>query len=530
MKTFKTIITASLLLAATATHAQNLYDAAQLSGSDLNGTARFVGMGGAMGALGGDITTMGTNPAGTGIYRSNDLNISFGFANVSNTAKLGNLQRDNDEIFGSLNNIGFVISMKQGNYTPVRYVNFGFNYRKLKSFDRNMVASGDYHASQTGQMALMSGGLSPDVLLSSNAFTYSDVPWLGALGYEAFLMEHRDRDLYAPYAPSGANDYITLGDYTARERGAIHSYDFNLSLNLQDRVYLGATLGVYGVDYTKTSTYSEAFEYMGDGGQWFSDGNYSLDTYYSLEGTGIDFKLGAIVRPFESSPLRIGLSIHTPTFYRLTARNSAELFFNDIEGLNDEGNYESMHGKSYTQDSYGNAMPAETEYRLQTPWKYNLSLGYTIGNNIALGAEYEYMDYSTSKLKDYQGTSMTGENKAIEGGLRGTSSVRLGVEYKPISEVSFRLGYNHITTPTYNDSYLEMPWNSVRTDTEFANRKGINNLTLGVGYRGSSFYADMAYQYSGYKEDFYAFDDIELPAIKIEHNRHQLMFTMGMRF
>mgnify|MGYP002233871926 CR=1 FL=1 len=49
-------------------------------GNDLNGTARFVGMGGAMGALGGDISTIGTNPAGIGIYRSNDAMMSFSFS------------------------------------------------------------------------------------------------------------------------------------------------------------------------------------------------------------------------------------------------------------------------------------------------------------------------------------------------------------------------------------------------------------------------------------------------------------------
>lgn len=60
--------------------AQTIYDGAKLTGKDLNGTARFVGMGGAMGALGGDISTMGTNPSGIGLYRSSDVMTSFGFS------------------------------------------------------------------------------------------------------------------------------------------------------------------------------------------------------------------------------------------------------------------------------------------------------------------------------------------------------------------------------------------------------------------------------------------------------------------
>ena len=39
--------------------AQTIYDATNIAQKELNGTARFVGMGGAMGALGGDISTIG---------------------------------------------------------------------------------------------------------------------------------------------------------------------------------------------------------------------------------------------------------------------------------------------------------------------------------------------------------------------------------------------------------------------------------------------------------------------------------------
>ena len=73
MKKIITLATLGLLVAAAPISAQTVYDAAKITGKDLNGTARFVGMGGAMGALGGDISTIGTNPAGIGIYRSNDF-------------------------------------------------------------------------------------------------------------------------------------------------------------------------------------------------------------------------------------------------------------------------------------------------------------------------------------------------------------------------------------------------------------------------------------------------------------------------
>ena len=49
---------------ASAAVAQSQYEALQFMGNELNGTARFVGMGGAMSSLGADLSTMSTNPAG----------------------------------------------------------------------------------------------------------------------------------------------------------------------------------------------------------------------------------------------------------------------------------------------------------------------------------------------------------------------------------------------------------------------------------------------------------------------------------
>ena len=59
------------------------YIGAQLATEDLNGTARYVGMGGAMEALGADISTIGTNPAGIGLFRHSQVSGSFGLVSQS---------------------------------------------------------------------------------------------------------------------------------------------------------------------------------------------------------------------------------------------------------------------------------------------------------------------------------------------------------------------------------------------------------------------------------------------------------------
>ena len=124
------------LMGAMTAFAQNAYDAERIISTELNGTARFVGMGGAMGALGGDLSVMGTNPAGIGIYRSNDFALSFGFNNTETKSAFGNSLMKEDRNRASFDQAGFVYSNKVGNRTTLRYVNFGFNYQKSKNFNR----------------------------------------------------------------------------------------------------------------------------------------------------------------------------------------------------------------------------------------------------------------------------------------------------------------------------------------------------------------------------------------------------------
>lgn len=532
MKALKYIIPViGILCISTNLFSQTLYDANRYMDSDLNGTARFVGMGGAMGALGGDISTMGTNPAGIGIYRSNDAMVSFGFTNVGTKAQLNGTKINNDKSFGSFDNAGFVLAIKQGDVTPLRFVNFGFNYSKQKSFDKNMVMGGRVNGlTQTYQMAAMTDGLTANDFRSDPYYNPS-IGWLSIMGYDTWLIspsetttpndypiedadgnpivDDNGNPLYYNYDLYSGFGTNPMTEYSARERGGLSNYDFNMAFNLYDRFYLGATLGIVDVDYSRSSLYGESS----------NDGNYTLENWFETKGVGFNFKVGAILRATDN--FRIGAAIHIPTFYRLTDYHGAILTSH-------------IDGQTYVQDTYREAAEVKTKYDLRTPWKFNVNLGYTIGSSVALGAEYEYMDRSSAKLKYDDGVSMSNENKMIDTGLKAVHTFRVGAEFKVAPQFSLRAGYNYITAPMYSDTFKYLPYNTVRTDTEFSNIKATSNYTLGFGYRGDVFYADMAYKYQTYKEDFYAFDQgdepVDLPATKVDNNRHQLIMTLGMRF
>lgn len=563
MRNIKYIVIVALALAiGVEANAQSIYEANRFMGSDLNGTARFVGMGGAMGALGGDISTMNTNPAGIGIYRSNDLMMSFGFNATNADSKFGTESMNANKLKLSFDNIGFVYSNKIGNLTALKYVNFGFNYHKQKNFNKSMLMGGNFgNVSQTNQFAMMcnrpgDGSYFSEILdygdlTGGKAFTYNDVPWLGAMAAQANLINPYyvldDNGNKIPQIDNGKPvldkdgnpvylmDYLGYlplldknvnGKYNSKEKGGVDAFDFNVSFNINDMLYLGATISAYSVNYLRTSEYSESF-YLNDGDD-INDGFYTLRNRFKTEGAGVDFKLGMIIRPIPSSPLRIGLAIHTPTFYYLTDRNTANLDFD----TRNESTGEFVTGTTYPKDNAGQ-MEGETKYQLRTPWKYNFSLGYTIGKSVAIGAEYEYEDRSAAKMKYEDGDSyynMDYENSMIKDMLKGVHTVRLGVEAKLVPEFALRAGYNYITGAFDNNAYKQMPNNTIYTSTEYANSRSINNYTIGMGYRGSMFYADLAYQFSTYKEDFYAFDNIDLVTTKVNNYRSQVLFTLGMRF
>ena len=522
------------LIGALAANAQDAYDVSRIIGGELNGTARFVGMGGAMGALGGDISVMGTNPAGIGIYRRNDFSLSFGLNNTAAESNFNGNTMKEDRTKASFDQIGFVYSHHVGNETSLRFVNFGFNYHKSKDFNKIFSMGGMLNNfSQSWQLAhamnwrneiLDSSG---ENVIGHNYFANSEyfskylldaenpykqwwgkVPVLGVLGATTGLVDWPEGENYI----MGWDGYSNR--YYSEEKGGISQYDFNVAFNVEDRFYFGFTLGLYDMSYKRYTSYSE--ELNDDFGE--DNGYYTLDNVYSMEGAGADFKIGAIVRPFEESPFRVGLAIHTPTFYDISESYNSTL-------TTDIYYYESSYKQTlsdYLDPSYLNY-----DYRLRTPWKFNVSAGTTFEGMVAVGAEYEFQDYGTTKMEDMDGFTLGGES-SIKNSLEGVHTLRLGMEARLAPQFSLRAGYNYSSAAYKKGSYRELT--TYGTQTEYNNTQDLNTFTFGLGYRGSVVYADVAYKYDMYKSDFYPFDDIDLPATKVDNTRHQLLFTLGAQF
>ena len=538
-----------LAMAAVAAVAQTQYDAARFSGSELNGTARFVGMGGAMSALGADISVIGTNPAGIGLFRSHDLSLSFGFNKNVTNSNLGGTEVKDERTRASFDQLGFVYSTKIGNKTDLRYFNIGFNYHKMANFNRQFSSRGNLNGSslswQMQDMMLGTGAYqnqaSYDALLDAeNPYTssaYYGTPFLGSMGVRTGLVDDvtGNDGSFGMMGWNGAS-----GDYYSREEGGINAYDFNLSFNVQDRFYFGATLGVYDVNYSRYSSYYETV--LDDKGN--DNGSFQLNNWFTTDGAGLDLKLGVIVRPMEYSPFRIGFAVHTPIWYSLNDRYTATL-----------GTDILAFPEKYTEnlsDYYAPDASYLLEYQLATPWKFNVSMGTTFSNVLAVDAEYEFANYAKARYKDAGGYDLAAANEAVDKYLKNVHTFRIGMEAKFTPQFSFRAGYNYVTSPIADNSARYVPnlstnkadyiwFDETRTDPEYHNLKARNALTLGLGYRGKFMYADVAYKYDFYKSDFYMFDDYRFSndgnsivsrnsAAAVNHDRHQLLLTLGVKF
>lgn len=539
----KHILMAAALVTVVPGMAQETYENAKLVTEDLNGTARYVGMGGAMEALGADISTIGSNPAGIGLFRHSMANLSAGVVTQGDVPSYGT----GDKTHVSFDQIGFVYSVKSSKKS---YLNMAFNYHKSKNFDYILSAAGS-HGGKASQNALSYVKAIIDDNETGTSYLNVEDTKYGLMGNDYYTSQ-LDNLYYNNFIfdQNGNHGYNFADGYMLNRRhtGYIGEYDFNISGSINNRVYLGITFGIKDVNYKAYGEYSEE---MVDADNR-SIGNMTVMDDRRIDGTGFDVKAGIIFRPVENSPFRIGLYVHTPTWYDLTTENYTTLANStDIKGYNN-----------------GWATSEAYDFKLYTPWKFGLSLGHTVGNYLAIGATYEYADYSNIDTRvndggyydwwygDYYETSSSDNvmNSHTERTLKGVSTLKLGVEYKPVPEVAFRLGYNYVSPMYKEEGYKDVSLDSYGTNysttTDYTNWKATNRLTLGVGYNLKKFSVDFAYQYSAQKGDFYPFMDsyadfkyadgagsiiteqIDNYANKVEvkNNRSQFLLTLGYHF
>ena len=256
MKRVKIILPALLGLMTIPAMAQETYQDAKLAETALTGTARYVGMGGAMEALGADLSTISTNPAGIGMFRKSQAALSAGVLAQSSADKNFTFDGTNAYIDGktskvSFDQIGFVWSMAQRNQT---YVNLAFNFHKSTDFMQILTATSMLNGASQSKLAANKTDYSNyiDTRYDGYIRNAGDLIWNGVDENYHKLMGKDENNLQNFY--DGRS--FLFGQY---QHGYIGVYDFNISGSIKNRVWWGVTLGLHDVNYHSDSYYTENF-------------------------------------------------------------------------------------------------------------------------------------------------------------------------------------------------------------------------------------------------------------------------------
>lgn len=496
MKKYVSVLTIAILLPFFS-RAQGLADALRYSNFQVQGTARSGGMGNAFGALGGDFTSVSINPAGIGLYRSGELAITPTFGKIDvETNYLGTSMSDDKYKF-AFNNISYVTTIPTSNRSEsgIVSINVGFGYNRLKDFNSNAIAIGHNASSSFLDH------------LASNANSGIWDPNYEELAWNTDLLLQDDNNIYWHDIEEGG--YGQSQQKSISRRGSINEYTLAMGLNFSHKLYLGASVGIVDLYYKETSSLVE----------WDSNNSIDyfnemqFDSYLKTTGTGYNVKFGVIFKP--TNEIRLGASIHTPTFYDLD-----DVFDTRMSSSITDG----------TTQTYS-AVPdyiSEYDYDIETPLRATFSGAYIIAKKGLISADVEYVDYGSASLEDGgDGYNFVSENQQISEAYRSTVNFRIGGEYRLTDAFNIRAGYE-----LYPSAYSDEAFGARQPNSD----ENLNIYSAGLGYRNGGFYFDLAYRHYGMDEYDMLYpapvtNDYPEPAMaKFNTVKNRFLFTFGFKF
>jgi long-subunit fatty acid transport protein len=484
MKRYLLFIIASFVYAFS--FAQGELDAYRYSNDDLSGTARGQAMGGAFGALGGDVTGVAINPAGIGVYRSSEV-----VANMSLTSALTggkSYQESNTKFhFDNLSYVGYYPMVKGSMLS----FNFGFNYNRIKSFDQvYSTSSQSMNSSLTDYIVhlLNEKNINHGKLSGSVPYYNPDLPWLGILGWRGYLINEAENttNQYESILNKGE---LVKPHLRVTEKGKVESYDFTFGSNIANKFYWGATFTITDFWYWMSSSYDEEFA---------EGGGFNLENSLETKGSGFQAKLGVIYKPVDA--LRLGIAYHSPVWYTMTDYFDAGLTPN----LTPRGIY-TEDGKPVGYTETGGAI---YDYKLRTPGSWTFSAATVLGAKAIVSLDYEIKNYASMNLSDNDGEWIH-ENGLIKEDFKNASTVRAGFEYRFTPQFSGRIGYAWTQNPYRTDMSLQSLGEIIEpagTIPNYTLSGDISYLTAGIGFRfNPQFYGDFALVLRSQKDDLYYF-------------------------
>jgi hypothetical protein len=504
--------------------AQTDFDALHLMQSDINGTARYMGMAGAMGALGGDASAIKDNPAGLGVYRKSELTGTF---NTMMQSSVANWNSDVDNSGGrvksSMNNLTFVIASNSNSTSGLVASNWAFGFNRLRTFDRevrisqmgfkNPTSIADYILNVTNGHSFKSLDY---VENSYDPYYNENVPWISVLAFDTYLISPNLDSV--TWNTVLANNQLVRPSYLVRESGYMDEYSLSWGGNFDNKLHLGISGNIRSLNHTKYSSYIEDFD---------KDLNLNFENTTITKGAGLNLNIGAIYRPIDA--IRFGVSVRTPTLYALEREHfttlAVKLYNNTTSSI------ETLTAETPKEDLDGNYVNV-FDFKLNDPLKVNASLAFVFGKVALLSLEYDYDNYQAMRLmtKDNSLSGYSLENKGIASNLNSVGTYKIGGELKLTQTVAFRAGYATTLATTKKNAVAQIPLNTVEVSPEFFLHNQTSLLTLGLGYRNAGFFADFALAQRLTSETFVPYNIDNVIKADVLTLNSNIVLTVGLRF
>lgn len=492
-------------------------------------TARSSAMGRAFTSLGADLASMSINPAGLGMYQSSEFGITQAITvSKTNTDRLGS----QSAVFGqdkstntkyNLDNIGLAIHAFESTGT-LTSITVGFGYNKMANF--NSLSSFGLAGERTtiGEVFtnmlydLQGSGITQQMMNSSSKpFENSRIPvsdWGAILAYQTefvFGEDFGDNPRPEFTLDNAISADATVNPYLrTRTRGGIDEYTLSAGFNIRDFLYLGATIGMQSIRYDEKNYYDETYN---DNTVEYPLYNLLYDQSARITGSGVNFKLGAIIRPVGG--LRIGVAFHTPTWISLNKSYYASMraIFSDVDNVKHSGT-----------NTY--------EYSFRTPARLLVGASYTFGQFAILSVDYQRTWYNGMRLSDAAQRVEDDYKAQVKSVYRPANNVSAGVEVKPMPMLSLRLGGSWQQSGFKNENTILDRYDSPISGQTY-------NITAGLGLRMGSCSLDFSYvychtEYTPFDLYFYRMNDEDPLALssyfKQTLKRHVATLSFGVRF
>lgn len=450
-------------------------DTQRFAERNTTGTARYVGMGGAMTAIGGDPSAAIVNPAGLGLYRRSEISATID-ETIDITQQIGSNDTYQSIRFSAPQITAIWAWGNPKKQQGLVYNNFMFSYHRLANFNRDIVVKG-------GDMGMVpticnitndEGGVSEEYIVNL-PWDNEQIGWLSILGYEGYLIDPAGDNIWQPAVN------FTDGVLSISETGTSDQYTLSWAGNINNQWYIGIGLNVPTISYTKHTSLLE-----------YNKGNSAeLKSMFHVSGVGVSGSFGLIYRPIQA--LRVGASLQTPTVMNLSRQSTGDM-------------YSTVAGQKYeilTPES------GVMEVKIASPLRTSVSMAGQIGNIGLIAAQY---DYAHSKE------------------MEDIHTLRIGAEAQAYRGLFFNAGY------IYESSFMreeEPKWllgyNEIRTDMDYRYTAATQYASAGIGYRCDKVVAQLAYQYSWQTIHQYASEEQEFP-FNVNTRTHRIVATLAWRF